>query len=60
LRKVASLAGALLAVEKAGTRLTVLEPAQAATSKIGTTQWVYVRDPKGRRGYVIGEFVELV
>ncbi|HEY2979592.1 MAG TPA: C39 family peptidase [Anaerolineales bacterium] len=60
LRKVPSLAGALLAVEKAGTRLTVLEPAQAAKAKIGTTQWVYVRDPKGRRGYVIGEFVELV
>ncbi len=57
LRKAPSLAGALLAIEKAGTKLSVLEPAAAAKAKIGTQQWLSVRDPKGRRGFVLGQFV---
>lgn len=58
LRKAPSLAGALVAIEKAGTKLTVLEPAAAAKAKIGTQQWISVRDPKGRRGFVLGQFVQ--
>lgn len=57
LRKAPSMAGALVAVEKAGAKLTVLEPANAARAKIGTQQWINVRDPKGRRGYVLGQYV---
>jgi hypothetical protein len=59
LRKAASMAGALVAVEKAGTRLSVLEPTASARLKIGTAQWIHVRDPKGRRGYVSGLYVSL-
>jgi hypothetical protein len=59
LRKAPSMGGALVAVEKAGTRLTVLEPAQAAWAKVGDGQWIHVRDPKGRRGYVLGQYVTL-
>jgi hypothetical protein len=51
------MAGALVAVEKAGTKLSVLEPVNSAKAKIGTQQWLNVRDPKGRRGFVIGQFV---
>jgi len=57
LRKAPSMAGALVAVEKAGTKLSVLEPVNSAKAKIGTQQWLNVRDPKGRRGFVIGQFV---
>jgi hypothetical protein len=59
LRKAPSMAGALVAVEKSGTKLTVLEPANSALAKVGTQQWLNVRDPKGRRGFVIGQFVAL-
>lgn len=57
LRKAPSMAGALVAIEKAGCKLTVLESPVAAKAKIGTTQWIFVRDPKGRRGYVLGQYV---
>ena len=47
LRKTASKGGALVAVLKAGTRLTVLEPAKKAKAKIGkANQWLYVRGPE--------------
>jgi hypothetical protein len=59
LRKAPSLAGALVAVEKSGTKLTVLEPANLALAKVGTQQWLNVRDPKGRRGFVNGQYVAL-
>jgi hypothetical protein len=59
LRKAPSMSGALVAVEKAGTKLTVLEALPGARAKIGTSQWIQVRDPKGRRGYVSGLYVGL-
>ena len=60
LRKTASKSGALIMVIKAGTRLTVVEPAGKAKAKIGkANQWIYVREPNGKRGYVGAEFVRL-
>jgi hypothetical protein len=60
LRKTASKSGALIMVLKAGTRLTVIEPAAKAKARIGkANQWIHVREPNGRRGYVGAEFVML-
>jgi hypothetical protein len=60
LRKSASKGGALIAILKAGTRLTVLEPTQRARNKIGKpNQWLYVRSPEKQRGYVGAEYVTL-
>jgi len=60
LRKTPSKGGALIAVLKAGTRLTVIEPAQKARAKVGkTNQWLYVRGPNNERGYVGAEYVAL-
>ena len=60
LRKTASKGGALVAILKAGTRLTVIEPAQKAKAKIGkVNQWLYVRGPNNQRGYVGAEYVTL-
>jgi SH3 domain-containing protein/peptidase C39-like protein len=60
LRKTASKGGALIAILKAGTRLTVLEPAPKAKAKIGqANQWLYVRGPDNQRGYVGSEYVTL-
>jgi hypothetical protein len=47
-------------VLKAGTSLRVIEPAGKAKAKVGrTNQWIYVREPDGKRGYVGAEFVVL-
>jgi hypothetical protein len=47
-------------VLKAGTKLTVVEPTDKAKAKIGKiNQWIYVREPGGKRGYVGAEFVSL-
>jgi hypothetical protein len=60
LRKTASKGGALVAILKAGTRLTVLDPAQKAKARIGkVNQWLYVRGPNNQRGYVGAEYVTL-
>jgi hypothetical protein len=60
LRQTASKSGALMMVLKAGTRLIVVEPAGKAKAKIGkANQWIYVREPNGKRGYVGAEFVRL-
>jgi hypothetical protein len=60
LRKTPSLGGALVAVEKAGTALTVLEPEAGARPKVGVKgKWLHVSDPKGLQGYVAAEYVEL-
>ncbi|HEX9333817.1 MAG TPA: SH3 domain-containing protein, partial [Anaerolineales bacterium] len=60
LRKTPSKGGSLIAVLKAGTRLTVVEPAQKAKAKIGkVNQWLYVRGPNNERGYVGAEYVAL-
>jgi hypothetical protein len=58
-RKTPSKGGTLIAVIKAGTRLTVLEPARKAKAKIGkANQWLHVRGPKNQQGYVGAEYVE--
>lgn len=60
LRKTASKGGALIAILKAGTHLTVLEPAHKAKSKIGkANRWLHVRAPNKQRGYVSAEYVSL-
>jgi hypothetical protein len=60
LRKTPSKGGALVAILKAATPLTILEPAQKAKAKIGKiNQWLYVRGPANQRGYVGAEYVTL-
>jgi pyruvate/2-oxoglutarate dehydrogenase complex dihydrolipoamide acyltransferase (E2) component len=61
LRKSPSMGGALVKMLKAGTRLTIVEPAKKAKEKVGRThQWIYVREPDGKRGYVAAEYVKLL
>lgn len=58
IRKTASKGGALVAVEKAGAALTVLEKPQKAKPKIGAAgKWLHVANARGQRGYVAAEFV---
>jgi hypothetical protein len=60
LRKTPSKGGALVTILKAGTRLTVLDPAKRAKPRIGqANQWLHVRTPDNKRGYVSAEFVSL-
>lgn len=60
LRKTPSLGGDLIMVLKAGTRLVVLEPEAKARAKIGNAnQWIQVREPGGKRGYVGAAYVSL-
>ena len=60
MRKTASKGGALVQMLPAGTQLTVIEPAKKATAKIGAVnQWIYVRGPNGKAGYVQAEYVKL-
>jgi len=60
LRKTASLGGTLVAVEKAGTALTALEPGDQVRPKVGVKgKWLHVSNPKGLQGYVAAEYVEL-
>jgi len=54
------MGGALVKMLKAGTKLTVIEPAAKAKTKVGKAhQWIYVREPKGQKGYVGAEYVKL-
>lgn len=60
MRKYPSLGGALVMTLKAGTRLTALEPVEKAKAKVGkANQWIYVREPNGRFGYVAAQYVQL-
>jgi len=60
LRDQPSTAGNTVALEAAGTLLTVLEPAGTAQPKIGAQgQWLNVRDGSSRTGYVAAWYVEL-
>ncbi len=60
LRSSPSMGGALVKMLKAGTKLTVIEPAAKAKTKVGKAhQWIYVREPKGQKGYVGAEYVKL-
>jgi hypothetical protein len=61
LRKFPSAGGALILTIKAGTRITALDPVGQVRDKVGKAgQWLYVREPNGRRGYVAAQFVQLV
>ena len=60
MRKYPSLGGALVMTLKASTKVVVLEPTDKAKAKIGkSNQWIYVREPLGKRGYVSAQYVEL-
>jgi hypothetical protein len=60
LRKSPSKGGAMIAILKAGTRLTVLDSAKKAKGRIGkANQWLHVRTPDNQRGYVSAEYVTL-
>jgi hypothetical protein len=60
LRSKPSAGGAVVAVEKAGTALTPLEPAKKVRNKIGRRgKWIHVSDPKRRQGHVSARYVEL-
>ncbi len=46
--------------EKAGARLTVIEPAATALPKIGQVgQWLAVKATNNQRGYVMAQYVQL-
>ena len=46
--------------EKAGARLTVIEPADTAIPKIGVTgQWIAIKASNNQRGYVMAQYVQL-
>jgi hypothetical protein len=50
----------LVVTLKANSRLVVVEPIDKARAKIGkTNQWIYVREPNGKRGYVSAQYVTL-
>lgn len=60
MRKYPSLGGALVMTLKAGTVLTALDPADKVMARIGKAgQWLYVREPNGKRGYVAAQYVQL-
>ena len=60
MRKYPSLGGALVMTLKAGTKLVVLEHVEKAKAKIGkANQWIYVREPNGKSGYVAAQYVQL-
>ena len=46
--------------EKAGARLTVIEPPSTALPKIGQVgKWLAVKATNNRRGYVMAQYVQL-
>ena len=53
--------GSVIYVMPAGSKLTVLEPAEKARPKIGVFgEWLNVKDEHGRTGYTAAWFVELI
>jgi len=60
MRKYPSLGGALVVTLKANARLVVVEPIDKAKAKVGkANQWINVREPNGKRGYVSAQYVTL-
>jgi hypothetical protein len=54
------MTGTLIAMEAAGTTLTVVEAANQALAKIGVQgQWLNVKDARGLTGYVAAWFVQI-
>lgn len=59
-RQQPSPGGAILNKEKAGARLTVIEPAETAIPKIGVIgKWVAVKASNNQRGYVMAQYIKL-
>jgi hypothetical protein len=59
-RQQPSPGGSAVNVEKAGARLTVIEPADTAMPKIGKAgQWVAVKASNNQRGYVMAQYIKL-
>jgi len=60
-REAPSRGAAKVNVEKAGARLTVLEPASTGMPKIGVEgQWLAIKATNNKRGYVAAQYVELI
>jgi len=60
MRKYPSLGGALVMTLKANTKLVVVEPVDKARAKVGkANQWIYVREPNGKQGYVAAQYVQV-
>lgn len=59
LRTQPTLASDTLAIQPPGAHLRIVEPLEVALPKIGVyDQWIRVRDPQGREGYVAAWYVE--
>jgi hypothetical protein len=59
-RQQPSPGGAVVNIEKAGAKLTVIEPADTATPKIGVVgQWVAVKATNNQRGYIMAQYIQL-
>jgi hypothetical protein len=59
-RQQPSPGGTVVNIEKAGAKLTVIEPADTATPKIGVAgQWVAVKATNNQRGYVMAQYIQL-
>jgi hypothetical protein len=59
-RQMPSLGADKVNDEKAGARLTVIEPAATAMPKIGQAgQWLAVKATNNQRGYVMAQYVQL-
>jgi len=60
-REAPSRGAAKVNVEKAGNRLTVVEPASTGLPKIGLDgQWLAIKATNNKRGYVAAQYVELM
>ena len=58
-RQQPSPGATMVNVEKAGARLTVVEPLDGARAKIGKTgQWLAVKATNNKRGYVMAQYVQ--
>ena len=59
-RQQPSPGGTTVNIEKAGARLTVIEPADTAIPKIGVVgKWVAVKATNNQRGYVMAQYIQL-
>jgi len=60
-RAAPSRGAAKINVEKAGARLTVLEPASTGLPKIGVEgQWLAIKATNNKRGYVAAQYIHLM
>ncbi len=60
IRQGPSKASARINIEKAGARLTVIEPASTGIPKIGVAgQWLSIKATNNRAGYVAAQYVQL-